>query len=68
MNSRKLNITTSGATAVCAIIHSEFVEDNDINANENSRNNRKLQSKNLYVANVGDSRAVLVHPFTVFTR
>jgi serine/threonine protein phosphatase PrpC len=42
MASKQLNITTSGATAVVALIS---------NVNENDRR--------LYVANVGDSRAVL---------
>lgn len=46
MNSKKLNITTSGATAVCALLASSF---------ESNTTSRKL-----YVANVGDSRAVLV--------
>ena len=47
MNSRKLNITTSGATAVSVLLMVPEGAVDDIN-------------KKLYVANVGDSRAVLV--------
>mmetsp|Transcript_29626 Transcript_29626/g.42308 ORF Transcript_29626/g.42308 Transcript_29626/m.42308 type:complete len:293 (+) Transcript_29626:1399-2277(+) len=46
MNSRKLDITTSGATAVSVLL-----SDSKFDSNE---------SRKLYVANVGDSRAVLV--------
>ena len=47
MQSRRLNITTSGATAVCALLRTDKTGD-------------KATSKMLYVANVGDSRAVIV--------
>lgn len=47
MQSRRLNITTSGATAVCALLRTEKEGDS-------------VTSKMLYVANVGDSRAVLL--------
>ena len=47
MQSRRLNITTSGATAVCALLRT-------------GKEGDKVTSKMLYVANVGDSRAVLL--------
>ena len=47
MHSRRLNITTSGATAVVAMVKTTFSAE------------REVASKMLYVANVGDSRAVL---------
>jgi len=50
MQSRRLNIVTSGATAVSALVHTA-VDPNDSNT---------TLSRKLYVANVGDSRAVLV--------
>jgi serine/threonine protein phosphatase PrpC len=50
MHSRRLNITTSGATAVCALLKKDFSEDGS----------GEVVGKMLYVANVGDSRAVIV--------
>ena len=50
MQSRRLNIVTSGATAVSAVLHTT-VDPVDVSI----RTSRKL-----YVANIGDSRAVLV--------
>jgi serine/threonine protein phosphatase PrpC len=47
MHSRRLNITTSGATAVVAMVKTTFSAE------------REVASKMLYVANVGDSRAIL---------
>ena len=54
MNSRKMNITTSGATAVSVLLISGqgHLDSNSILIGP--------QSKKLFVANVGDSRAVLV--------
>jgi serine/threonine protein phosphatase PrpC len=46
MKSRQSNIKTSGATAVCTLIKTEFKEDGEV-------------SRTLYVANAGDSRAVI---------
>jgi len=54
MNSRKMNITTSGATAVSVLL---------INEHGNLDSSSVLvgpPSRKLFVANVGDSRAVLV--------
>jgi len=48
MQSKQLNISTSGATAVSVLLHSE-----------SSELDRRLK-RTLYVANVGDARAVLV--------
>lgn len=48
MQSKQLNITTSGATAVSVLLYSE-----------SSELDRKSK-RTLYVANVGDARAVLV--------
>lgn len=48
MQSKKLNITTSGATAVSVLLY-----------NESSELDNKSK-RTLYVANVGDARAVLV--------
>ncbi len=48
MESRKLNITTSGATAVSVLLQVK------------RDSNQSILSKSLHVANVGDSRAVLV--------
>jgi serine/threonine protein phosphatase PrpC len=50
MQSRRLNIVTSGATAVSAVLHTTV---DPIDASVRT-------SRNLYVANIGDSRAVLV--------
>lgn len=47
MQSRRTNITTSGATAVVALL-------------EHRVENEAVLKKTLHVANVGDSRAVLV--------
>lgn len=47
MQSRRLDITTSGATAVSALLKTDF----------DAANN--MTNRMLYVANVGDSRAVL---------
>lgn len=47
MQSRRLDITTSGATAVCALLKTSY---------EGSQ----IVSRKLFVANVGDSRAVLM--------
>jgi len=54
MNSRKMNITTSGATAVSVLLISGqgHIDSNNILVGP--------QSRKLFVANVGDSRAVLV--------
>eukprot|EP01038_Epipyxis_sp_PR26KG_P005778 gene5778-7976_t len=46
MQSRRLNITTSGATAVVALLFQQIINGN--------------LEKRLFVANVGDSRAILV--------
>lgn len=48
MQSKKLNITTSGATAVSVLLY-----------NESSELDNKSK-RTLYVANVGDARAILV--------
>ena len=48
MQSRKLNITTSGATAISALLKTDLADDGVVLA------------RTLYTANVGDSRAVLV--------
>jgi len=48
MQSKQLNITTSGATAVSVLLYSD-----------SSELDRKSK-RTLYVANVGDARAVLV--------
>lgn len=48
LHSKKLNIVTSGATAVIALLISEFSDD------------LSSLTRTLYCANVGDSRAVLV--------
>lgn len=48
MQSKKLNINTSGATAVSALLYNEVHPD------------KQLCKRILYVANVGDARAVLV--------
>ena len=50
MQSRRLNIVTSGATAVSAVLHTQV----------DPKDDHTILSRNLYVANVGDSRAVLV--------
>jgi serine/threonine protein phosphatase PrpC len=51
MQSKKVNINTSGATAVCALLYQ----------NNNIENTFE---KKLFVANVGDSRAVLYSSIT----
>jgi len=56
MHSRRLNITTSGATAVVALLRTCFA-DASFSALEGEP--KVVASKMLYVANVGDSRAVL---------
>jgi len=55
MHSRRLNITTSGATAVVALLRTCFADTSTAVEGEP----KVVASKMLYVANVGDSRAVL---------
>jgi serine/threonine protein phosphatase PrpC len=66
MQSKSLNITTSGATAVVALLHTTAVEPTatECDSDGSAKESRRI----LYVANAGDSRAVLVsshYPSTV---
>lgn len=74
MQSKRLNITTSGSTAVVALIksikHSADVDKNGdaaaipsataVQSDDEKNHHAPPQERYLYVANVGDSRAVLV--------
>jgi hypothetical protein len=59
MNSRKLNITTSGATAVSALLYTTYYPSESFETGS-SGSEKVVKERKLQVANVGDSRAVLV--------
>lgn len=59
IQSRKAGLTVSGATGIVCLIENE-VDDLGTEVGEKSME-RRIVGKNIYTANVGDSRAVLYH-------